>query len=150
MGISHLKFCPMSSSNDLTTVADIKPMKVTVEAGKQYSWRSCGLSQNQPFCDGSHRSIEGNEDGSLIQPTRFTAEESKDMWFCMCKATGNADTDGTCDGAHHQEPVILKYNRQLLAANSELKARLPLSRLSPLPPRLPPSLPQELLPSSSS
>ena len=84
---------------------------------------SCGLSQNQPFCDGSHRSIEGNEDGSLIQPTRFTAEESKDMWFCMCKATGNADTDGTCDGAHHQEPVILKYNRQLLAANSELKAK---------------------------
>jgi len=28
---------------------------VEVEEGKKYFWCSCGLSQNQPFCDGSHK-----------------------------------------------------------------------------------------------
>ena len=30
------------------------PYKVKVEKGKTYSWCACGLSQKQPFCDGSH------------------------------------------------------------------------------------------------
>ena len=31
------------------------PYKVKVEKDKTYSWCSCGESQKQPFCDGSHR-----------------------------------------------------------------------------------------------
>jgi CDGSH-type Zn-finger protein len=29
-----------------------------VEVGKNYSWCSCGKSEKQPFCDGSHRDYE--------------------------------------------------------------------------------------------
>ena len=31
------------------------PYKVKVEKGKTYFWCSCGESQKQPFCDGSHK-----------------------------------------------------------------------------------------------
>ena len=30
------------------------PYKIKVEKGKTYFWCSCGSSQKQPFCDGSH------------------------------------------------------------------------------------------------
>ena len=36
-------------------IAQKEPLKVTVEEGKKYFWCACGLSQNQPFCDGSHK-----------------------------------------------------------------------------------------------
>jgi len=39
---------------DLPKRAGDQPQKVTLEAGKKYAWCSCGLSENQPFCDGSH------------------------------------------------------------------------------------------------
>ena len=31
------------------------PFAMAVEAGKDYWWCACGLSKNQPFCDGSHK-----------------------------------------------------------------------------------------------
>ena len=31
------------------------PYKVKVEKDKTYFWCACGLSQKQPFCDGSHK-----------------------------------------------------------------------------------------------
>ena len=31
------------------------PYKVIVEKGKTYFWCACGLSQKQPFCDGTHK-----------------------------------------------------------------------------------------------
>jgi CDGSH-type Zn-finger protein len=31
------------------------PFAVQVEQGKDYWWCACGLSQSQPFCDGSHK-----------------------------------------------------------------------------------------------
>jgi len=37
------------------TIAQRGPYPVELEAGKSYSWCACGLSANQPFCDGSHR-----------------------------------------------------------------------------------------------
>ena len=36
------------------TISQKEPYKVQVEKGKTYSWCACGLSQKQPFCDGSH------------------------------------------------------------------------------------------------
>ena len=51
--------------------------KVKVEKGKTYYWCQCGKSKKQPFCDGSHR-------GSGIRPVKFTAEETKDVYLCMC------------------------------------------------------------------
>ena len=36
------------------TIAYKWPLKVSVQQGKKYFWCACGLSKNQPFCDGSH------------------------------------------------------------------------------------------------
>ena len=66
------------------------PIGVEVEAGKSYFWCSCGQSQSQPFCDGSHK-------GTDFTPVKYQASESDKVWFCACKATGNAPL---CDGSH--------------------------------------------------
>ena len=33
------------------------PYAVDIEAGKNYFWCSCGKSDKQPFCDGTHSKI---------------------------------------------------------------------------------------------
>lgn len=72
-------------------VAGTVPIKVSMEAGKRYAWCSCGLSENQPFCDGKHK-------GSSFSPTIVECTESKDVHFCTCKQTEREM--GLCDGAH--------------------------------------------------
>ena len=71
-------------------IANVKPIKVELEAGKNYFWCQCGLSQSQPFCDGSHA-------GTDIKPLRFTAEKTGAAGLCQCKSTANAPF---CDGTH--------------------------------------------------
>ncbi len=78
------------SSLSAPTVAGTKPKAVTIEAGRDYHWCACGLSQNQPFCDGSHRTTS-------FKPLAFAAEESGEVHLCMCKRTGNPPY---CDGSH--------------------------------------------------
>lgn len=68
------------------------PYAVEVEAGKNYFWCSCGKSNKQPFCDGSHK-------GSEFTPVKYAAENSKKVFFCGCKSTGNQPI---CDGSHKQ------------------------------------------------
>ena len=76
--------------SDSPVVAAKAPMKITVEAGKDYWWCSCGKSARQPFCDGSHK-------GSSFTPKSFTAEAAKTVYLCGCKQTKNAPF---CDGSH--------------------------------------------------
>jgi CDGSH iron-sulfur domain-containing protein 3 len=71
-------------------VAQKAPFKVDVEAGKAYFWCACGRSQNQPFCDGSHK-------GTGLSPQQYKAEETKAVWLCGCKQTRNRPL---CDGSH--------------------------------------------------
>jgi glutamate synthase domain-containing protein 2 len=71
-------------------IADRKPIKVALKKGEEQYWCACGLSKNQPFCDGSHRSTD-------ITPKKFVAEESGDAYLCMCKQSKNAPY---CDGTH--------------------------------------------------
>lgn len=72
------------------TIAQKAPYPVEVQAGKTYYWCSCGKSQNQPFCDGSHK-------GSEFTPVAFTAGKSETKYFCGCKMSANKPF---CDGAH--------------------------------------------------
>jgi len=67
------------------------PIPVEVEAGKSYFWCSCGKSESQPFCDGSHKDTE-------FTPMKYEAEESKKLFFCACKATKGQPL---CDGSHN-------------------------------------------------
>jgi CDGSH-type Zn-finger protein len=71
-------------------IAQTSPYPVLVEAGKSYFWCSCGLSANQPFCDGSHKTTDHT-------PVKFDATESKTVFFCGCKHTANPVF---CDGTH--------------------------------------------------
>ncbi|WP_026852305.1 CDGSH iron-sulfur domain-containing protein [Geothrix fermentans] len=66
------------------------PYQVEVEAGKTYHWCACGLSKNQPFCDGSHK-------GGPFTPMAYTADVTGTKWFCGCKHSG---TKPMCDGTH--------------------------------------------------
>jgi CDGSH iron-sulfur domain-containing protein 3 len=66
------------------------PYAVEVEEGRSYWWCSCGRSQRQPFCDGSHA-------GSGFAPVEYKATQSKTVYFCGCKQA----KDGVlCDGTH--------------------------------------------------
>ena len=71
-------------------IAGKTPIAVDVEGGKTYWWCSCGRSQKQPFCDGTHK-------GSEFAPLKYDAAESGKVWFCACKRTAKAPL---CDGAH--------------------------------------------------
>ena len=68
------------------------PFGVEVEAGKAYFWCACGLSTNQPFCDGSHKDTG-------LTPVRYEPGESGKVFFCGCKATGKQPL---CDGSHNK------------------------------------------------
>jgi CDGSH iron-sulfur domain-containing protein 3 len=68
----------------------MNPIAIDVEAGKTYWWCRCGLSKNQPFCDGAHK-------GGDFSPLKYLAAESKLLWFCACKKTATAPL---CDGSH--------------------------------------------------
>jgi len=74
----------------LTTTQN-SPYKVIVEKDKTYFWCSCGLSNKQPFCDGSHKKDR------KYKSVKYTAEENKEVFFCGCKKTQNSPF---CDGSH--------------------------------------------------
>ena len=71
-------------------VAQKSPYGVDVETGAEYWWCACGRSQNQPFCDGSHK-------GTGLAPAQFNSEKDETVWFCGCKQTGDVPL---CDGSH--------------------------------------------------
>ena len=72
--------------------AGTSPIRVELVAGKTYAWCACGLSANQPFCDGSHK-------GTPFQPVVFKQETTKTVGMCTCKRTQNRH-NGQCDGSH--------------------------------------------------
>lgn len=70
-------------------IAQKKPFVMTIEPGT-YAWCSCGLSNNQPYCDGSHKPTS-------FKPVIEKVTEEKKVAWCGCKQTGNAPF---CDGSH--------------------------------------------------
>lgn len=77
--------------SDAPIIAQKAPYPVDVTEGKTYFWCSCGKSQNQPFCDGSHKDTS-------MTPVKFTAEKDRTVYFCGCKAS---DKSPLCDGSHN-------------------------------------------------
>jgi CDGSH-type Zn-finger protein len=65
------------------------PIMLDLEPGTYY-WCSCGKTQNQPFCDGSH-------EGTSFLPMEFIIAEKKQYALCNCQRTQDAPH---CDGSH--------------------------------------------------
>ncbi len=69
-----------------------KQCKVMQLDAGTYHWCSCGRSNNQPFCDGSHQ-------GTGFEPVEFALDEQTTVALCLCKHTGNPPF---CDGTHNK------------------------------------------------
>ncbi len=73
-------------------IADISPVKTSLEAQKEYLYCTCGRAKTQPFCDGSHK-------GTSFTPLSFTSKATTQKWVCACKHTKNPPY---CDGSHQK------------------------------------------------
>jgi CDGSH-type Zn-finger protein len=71
-------------------IAQKSPFVVDLESGKEYHWCACGQSNNQPFCDGTHR-------GSTFVPVAFASKDAGPAYLCGCKHSANKPY---CDGTH--------------------------------------------------
>ncbi len=71
-------------------IAQIGPYKVQLSPGT-YWWCQCGRSNNQPFCDGSHK-------GSEFSPVKVEITATGTVALCGCKRSGNRPF---CDGTHN-------------------------------------------------
>jgi len=69
------------------------PIKVALKADQKYAWCTCSHSENQPFCDGSHRKYNATPSMS------FEVAEDKEAFLCTCKKTSNPPY---CDGSHNK------------------------------------------------
>lgn len=101
---------PIQVVKPLPRVDCMEPALIALEAGRRYAWCSCGLSQKQPFCDGSHA-------GTDWQPLLFTPKRSQLDWICTCKFTRQPPY---CDAAHNRLPE--HYQRHMKA--DQLKTHL--------------------------
>ncbi len=71
------------------TIAQKSPFVLTTEPGT-YWWCACGKSQNQPFCDGSHKTTE-------FEPIQVDVSEKRNIAWCGCKLSNK---QMFCDGTH--------------------------------------------------
>jgi len=72
--------------------AQKEPYNVALEAGKSYAWCACGLSQSQPYCDGSHKATG-------FTPVKLELDAPRKVALCGCKRTGKQPY---CDGTHNK------------------------------------------------
>ena len=68
----------------------VSSLETEIKGGETYYWCRCGRSNNQPFCDGSHKV-------TALTPIPYTPEKDETVYFCGCKNSGNKPF---CDGTH--------------------------------------------------
>ena len=73
-------------------IADKQPVEIELQEGKNYAWCACGLSVDQPLCDGTHNKGD-------LRPKVFKADKDETAWLCQCKQTKNPPY---CDGTHNE------------------------------------------------
>lgn len=99
------------------------PFEVELEPGKKYYWCTCGLSENQPYCDGAHKGsglkslhfyvespVESSRESAVglsgDEATILPIETEKTVYatLCGCKKT---KTPPYCDGTHRASEDML-------------------------------------------
>jgi CDGSH-type Zn-finger protein len=73
-------------------IAQKSPYEITTQEGQKLAWCSCGHSEKQPFCDGSH-----SRNNTGMKPMIYKCEKSETVYFCGCK---HSKTPPFCDGTH--------------------------------------------------
>ncbi len=73
-----------------TKTIKTEPSSIHLEKGEKYLWCQCGMSKNQPFCDGTHH-------GTKFKPLLFEAKRTGDARLCNCKLTKSGPF---CDDSH--------------------------------------------------
>ena len=77
------------------------PYNSYLQAGKVYSWCSCGLSLTNPSCDGAC-----NANVTRCRPVSFNVSESGYYKLCNCKNSANAPF---CNGTHRD---LIKFHHK--------------------------------------
>jgi len=70
-------------------IAQKSPFVMDIAPGN-YAWCACGESNNQPYCDGSHK-------GTEFSPIVEKIDEPRRVAWCGCKHSGGRPY---CDGTH--------------------------------------------------
>lgn len=81
------------SAEGLPRMSSNEPAEIEVQAGKVYKWCSCGLTATEPYCDNSHRKIEGKPFRSI----KVVFDKPQMVRFCQCRKT---KTPPFCDDSH--------------------------------------------------
>jgi CDGSH-type Zn-finger protein len=79
------------SQTDGPYTAQKGPFVIEVQPGT-YAWCACGLSEKQPYCDGSHKPTS-------FKPIIEKVEETKTVAWCGCKQSAEKPF---CDGTHNR------------------------------------------------
>lgn len=72
-------------------IAATAPAVLELEPGT-YWWCACGRSNDQPWCDGSHK-------GTEFSPVEVVIDQEKNYALCCCKRSAKGPF---CDGTHKQ------------------------------------------------
>lgn len=68
----------------------LKPYFLEIDEGVKYYWCSCGKSNSQPWCDGSHR-------GTGFRPVPYIPPYDMTSMICGCK---HSETRPFCNMTH--------------------------------------------------
>ena len=72
-------------------IAGYRSKKMDMKPGI-YFYCTCGMSKNQPFCNGAHKNTR-------FKPTKVTIEKNEMIPWCLCKYS---DKGHICDGKHRE------------------------------------------------
>jgi len=80
-----------------------------LENGQVKLWCTCGLSQKQPWCDGSHKGTKFKPMKWEVPGTLADGKAQSLYQLCACKYT---QSPPYCDATHADLPMTVKKNQR--------------------------------------